>query len=44
MDSALRDRRFPPIQPKEIPHLEVTVSLLVHYETARDYLDWEVNG
>ncbi|XP_022956210.1 uncharacterized protein At2g38710-like isoform X2 [Cucurbita moschata] len=39
---ALRDRRFPPIQPKELPHLECTVSILVDYEIAINYLDWEV--
>ncbi|KAL0299137.1 UNVERIFIED_CONTAM: hypothetical protein Sradi_6573500, partial [Sesamum radiatum] len=39
---ALRDRRFPPIQAKELPYLECTVSILTNYETARNYLDWEV--
>ncbi|KAJ3681726.1 hypothetical protein LUZ60_014299 [Juncus effusus] len=42
LTSALRDRRFPPIQPKEIPNLECTVSLLTNYETALHHLDWEV--
>ena len=40
--SALRDRRFPPIQAKELPYLECTVSILTDYETANNYLDWEV--
>ncbi|RWW65138.1 hypothetical protein BHE74_00027571, partial [Ensete ventricosum] len=40
--SALRDRRFPPIQAKELPFLECTVSILTDYEPALDYLDWEV--
>ncbi|CAI0625400.1 unnamed protein product, partial [Linum tenue] len=40
--SALRDRRFPPIQAKELPSLECTVSILTNYETANNYLDWEV--
>lgn len=40
--SALRDRRFSPIQAKELPSLECTVSILINYETANDYLDWEV--
>jgi hypothetical protein len=40
--SALRDERFPPIQAKEIPYLQVTVSLLTDYEVAKHYLDWEV--
>ncbi|XP_062029937.1 uncharacterized protein At2g38710 [Rosa rugosa] len=42
LNSALRDRRFPPIQAKELPYLECTVSILTEYETADDYLDWEV--
>lgn len=40
--SALRDHRFPPIQAKELPFLECTVSILTNYETAANYLDWEV--
>ena len=40
--SALRDRRFPPIQAKELPFLECTVSILTDYETGLSYLDWEV--
>ncbi|XP_078155959.1 AMMECR1 family isoform X2 [Carex rostrata] len=39
---ALRDRRFPPIQAKEIPYLECTVSVLTNYEVALHHLDWEV--
>ncbi|OIW12959.1 hypothetical protein TanjilG_15408 [Lupinus angustifolius] len=42
LTSALRDRRFSPIQAKELPSLECTVSILTDYETANDYLDWEV--
>ncbi|GMI90410.1 hypothetical protein like AT2G38710 [Hibiscus trionum] len=42
LTSALRDRRFPPIQAKELPSLECTVSILTDYETANNYLDWEV--
>eukprot|EP00270_Netrium_digitus_P011833 TRINITY_DN3786_c0_g2_i2.p2 TRINITY_DN3786_c0_g2~~TRINITY_DN3786_c0_g2_i2.p2 ORF type:complete len:208 (+),score=46.17 TRINITY_DN3786_c0_g2_i2:404-1027(+) len=42
LTSALRDRRFPPIQARELPQLEVTVSLLTNYEAASHYLDWEV--
>ncbi|KAG5003895.1 hypothetical protein JHK82_027904 [Glycine max] len=41
LTSALRDRRFPPIQVNELPLLECTVSLLTDYETANHYLDWE---
>ncbi|KAM0914780.1 hypothetical protein ACQ4PT_011293 [Festuca glaucescens] len=42
LTSALRDRRFSPIQSKELPYLECTVSILTEYETAQNYLDWEV--
>ncbi|KAK4337726.1 hypothetical protein RND71_042213 [Anisodus tanguticus] len=42
LTSALRDRRFPPIQAKELPTLQCTVSILTNYETAANYLDWEV--
>ncbi|KAF5470155.1 uncharacterized protein At2g38710-like [Juglans microcarpa x Juglans regia] len=42
LTSALKDRRFPPIQAKELPFLECTVSILIDYETANHYLDWEV--
>ncbi|GMH07865.1 hypothetical protein Nepgr_009705 [Nepenthes gracilis] len=42
LTSALRDRRFPPIQAKELPQLECTVSILTDYETALNYLDWEL--
>ncbi|KAL8090224.1 uncharacterized protein At2g38710 [Apium graveolens] len=42
LTSALRDRRFPPIQLKELPSLECTVSLLTNYEPGVDHLDWEV--
>jgi len=42
LTSALRDRRFPPIQAKELPSLECTVSILTDYESDLHYLDWEV--
>ncbi|XP_026662270.1 uncharacterized protein At2g38710-like isoform X3 [Phoenix dactylifera] len=42
LTSALRDRRFPPIQAKELPYLECTVSVLTNYESALHYLDWEI--
>ncbi|ERN16572.1 uncharacterized protein At2g38710 [Amborella trichopoda] len=42
LTSALRDRRFPPIQARELPYLECTVSILTDYESALHYLDWEV--
>ncbi|KAK9735151.1 hypothetical protein RND81_04G186900 [Saponaria officinalis] len=42
LTSALRDHRFPPIQANELPQLQCTVSILTDFETATDYLDWEV--
>ncbi|XP_010271633.1 PREDICTED: uncharacterized protein At2g38710-like isoform X1 [Nelumbo nucifera] len=42
LTSALRDCRFPLIQPQELPYLECTVSILTNYETALNYLDWEI--
>ncbi|KAJ1693506.1 hypothetical protein LUZ63_010204 [Rhynchospora breviuscula] len=42
LTSALRDRRFPPIQAEEIQYLECTVSVLSNYEAALNHLDWEV--
>lgn len=40
--SALKDRRFAPIQAREVPSLVVTVSLLTNYESAAHFLDWEI--
>ena len=40
--SAFKDRRFSPIQPREVETLQVTVSLLLDYETVSHPLDWEV--
>ncbi|KAJ4868794.1 Uncharacterized protein Rs2_49659 [Raphanus sativus] len=42
LNGALRDHRFPPIQPGELPSLQCTVSIVTDYETPEDYLDWEV--
>ncbi|KAK4258090.1 hypothetical protein QN277_007587 [Acacia crassicarpa] len=42
MISAPKNHRFPPIQAKELPYLEYTVSILTDYEVADHYLDWEV--
>ncbi|CAN0173130.1 unnamed protein product, partial [Hapterophycus canaliculatus] len=41
-ESALNDRRFSPIEPSELSSLDVSVSLLVEYEPARHWEDWEV--
>jgi uncharacterized protein (TIGR00296 family) len=40
--AALKDRRFDPIRPEELPHLRVGVSLLVNYEPCDHIHDWEV--
>jgi uncharacterized protein (TIGR00296 family) len=42
LTSALKDSRFSPITLKEVPTLNVGVSLLTNFEKANDYLDWEV--
>lgn len=42
LTSALKDRRFQPVTPQEIPSLRVAVSLLVQYEPCKDCLDWVV--
>jgi len=38
----MKDSRFNPITPIELPQLEVSVSLLCHFENAKGYLDWEI--
>jgi uncharacterized protein (TIGR00296 family) len=40
--SALKDRRFNPIQLPEVSSLRVAVSLLVQYEVCQDVHDWTV--
>jgi len=40
--SAFKDSRFPPIGREEFSKLVVSVSILVHFEEAATYLDWEV--
>ena len=40
--SALKDDRFEPISVKEIPSLNVEVSLLVEFEECKNASDWEV--
>lgn len=40
--SALRDDRFDPVSKKEVPSLNVGVSLLVKFEKAKNCYDWEV--
>ncbi|KAG1699552.1 hypothetical protein DVH05_012963 [Phytophthora capsici] len=40
--SALRDRRFDPIDPEELHRLHCSVSLLIDYQDAESYDDWEI--
>ncbi|TYZ58953.1 hypothetical protein PybrP1_001813 [[Pythium] brassicae (nom. inval.)] len=40
--SALKDHRFEPIAPHELQRLHCSVSLLVDYEDADHYEDWEI--
>ncbi|CAJ0565538.1 unnamed protein product, partial [Mesorhabditis spiculigera] len=42
LTSAFNDSRFDPIHFSELEQLHCGVSLLVEFEDARDYLDWEV--
>jgi AMME syndrome candidate gene 1 protein len=40
--SALRDKRFRPIELQEVSSLRVSISLLVQYEECQDVYDWTV--
>ena len=40
--SALKDSRFDPISQKEIPSLNVEISLLLNFKKAKSALDWEI--
>lgn len=40
--SALKDSRFDPISQKEIPSLNVEISLLINFHKAKNALDWEI--
>jgi uncharacterized protein (TIGR00296 family) len=42
LTSALEDYRFSPIPLSELPTLEVSVTLLTDFETAKDPMDWEI--
>ncbi|KAH6682507.1 AMMECR1 domain-containing protein [Halenospora varia] len=42
LHSALQDPRFPPISIRELPTLEVSVTLLTDFETCKDAMDWEL--
>jgi uncharacterized protein (TIGR00296 family) len=41
--SALQDTRFPPIRARELPALEVAVTLLTDFEDAADAMDWDLD-
>jgi len=40
--SAMKDSRFSPMTREEFQHLQVGVSILCHFESGDDYLDWEI--
>jgi len=42
LTSSLRDSRFKSVGVNEVPSLHCAVSLLVNFEVAKDYLDWEI--
>jgi AMMECR1 domain-containing protein len=42
LHSALQDHRFSPIDLKELPSLEVSVTLLTDFETCKEAMDWEL--
>jgi AMMECR1 domain-containing protein len=42
LTSALKDRRFSPIDARELPHLHCTVSLLTSFEVACSLDDWTI--
>ncbi|EPE05225.1 ammecr1 family protein [Ophiostoma piceae UAMH 11346] len=42
LTAALDDTRFRPIAKRELPRLQVAVTLLTDFEPARDALDWEL--
>ena len=40
--SAMKDSRFNPMSREELPKLQVSVSILCHFEDASDFLDWDL--
>lgn len=40
--SALEDSRFPPVEPHELPHLQVGITLLTDFEPAPGPLTWDI--
>ena len=43
LHSGTRDGRFPPIERAELTSLACKLSLLLSYERARDFLDWDIS-
>jgi len=44
LTSALSDHRFPPISLSELSTLDVSVTLLTDFETAKNAMDWELGA
>eukprot|EP01137_Pigoraptor_chileana_P024010 Opistho-2@91279 len=42
LTSAFKDRRFSPIDARELRKLSCAVSLLTNFEQGKDYLDWKI--
>lgn len=42
LESATKDSRFQPVSAEELPHLNVSVSILTNFEEASDYMDWQI--
>ncbi|KAI1397050.1 AMMECR1 domain-containing protein [Hypoxylon fuscum] len=40
--SAMHDTRFPPISKRELPSLEVAITLLTDFEDCDDAMDWDI--
>ncbi len=38
----MKDSRFSPMARDELPRLQVSVSILCHFEDGADFLDWEI--
>lgn len=43
LESAMKDNRFPPISLDELNRLRVSVSLLIKFEEASDFFDWQLD-
>ena len=38
----MKDSRFNPVAREELPRMDVSVSILCHFEDAADFLDWDL--